>query len=207
MPKRAKPSQLTADMLREEMRYDPEDGKLWWIKRGPKRRLDRPAGTIAVRGRHGEDPMVVIGIKVAPGVYEKHYGHRLAWLWMTGAWPDPEVDHANQNTLDNRWSNLREANRSQQGANRIVRPDKLKGAYRASTKSPMWFSHIIKDGKKAYLGLFATEQEAHDAFVKASKEIHGKFHRASSERLTADKSVDDGSGRRFRGDKIQRRQS
>lgn len=174
-------SSLTAGEVGEHLRYDPETGDLWWIKRGPKRRLDRPAGVIAKRKRNGLVYCYrVIGISVMPRRYEKHYAHRLAFLLMTGRWPDPEVDHVDhRDTLNNRWSNLREATRSEQCANRIVRPLKLKGAYRASTASPMWFSHIVKNGKKTYLGLFATEQEAHAAFVEASKRIHGKFHRGA----------------------------
>lgn len=174
-------SLLTAEILHEHCRYDPAEKDMWWIKPGPKRRLDRPIGTVAMRGRPDGRKTYYrhVGISVKPGVYEKHYVHELIWLYMTGRWADPEVDHENRDGLDNRWCNLREATRSEACANRIVRPNKLKGAYRAATKSPMWFSHIVKDGKKTYLGLFATEQEAHDAFVEASKKLHGKFHRAS----------------------------
>lgn len=174
-----KRSLLTAELLREHLRYDPATGDLWWIKPGPKRQLDRPAGTIAMRGRPNGPKTYYrhLGISVKPGVYEKRYAHELIWLYMTGRWAHPEVDHKNQNGLDNRWSNLREATRSQQCANRIVRPNRLKGAYRADTKTPMWFSHIKKDGKKTYLGLYPTEQEAHDAYRKAAKRLHGKFAR------------------------------
>lgn len=173
-------SLLTAEWLHREMRYEPTGRDLWWAKTGPKRRLDRPAGAIVTRGRPKGLKIFYrqIGLSVVPGIYEKHYAHELIFLYMTGRWADPEVDHANQDGLDNRWLNLREATRSQACANRIVRPHKLKGAYRASTKSPRWFSHIKKNGKKTYLGIFATEQEAHEAFVKASKKLHGKFHRS-----------------------------
>lgn len=44
--------------------------------------------------------------------------HRLAWLWMTGEWPDPECDHINTVKNDNRWFNLRKATRGQNAANR-----------------------------------------------------------------------------------------
>lgn len=174
-------SLLTPEIVRQLFRYDPEERDLWWIVPGPKRRLDRPVGAVAVRGKpDGRKTYYrVVGLSVVPGVYEKHYAHELIWLYMTGRWADPEVDHENRDGLDNRWCNLREATRGEQCANRIVRPNSMKGAYRAATKSPMWVSHIRKDGKSTYLGLFATEQEAHDAFVEASKKLHGKFHRSS----------------------------
>lgn len=174
-------SLLTHELLLENFTYDPVEGTdLWWLKPGPKRRLDRPAGAIAKRGRpNGRKTYYrVVGISPKPGIYEKHYAHELIFFYVMGRWADPEVDHENRNGLDNRWSNLREATRSEQSANRIVRPDRLKGAYRVAGSSTLWFSHIRKNGKTIYLGCFKTEQEAHDAFVEASKRIHGKFHRA-----------------------------
>lgn len=52
---------------------------------------------------------------------------RVAFKYMTGIWPDPEVDHRNGNRLDDRWSNLREANSSQQGMNMKHRTDNTSG--------------------------------------------------------------------------------
>lgn len=172
-------SLLTPEIIHHLFRYDPEQRDLWWIQPGPKRRLDRPAGAIAIRGRPNgpKTRYRVIGLSVKPGVYEKHYAHELVFFYMTGRWADPEVDHINQNGLDNRWCNLREATRSEACANRVVRPNALKGAYRVAGSSTLWFSHIKKDGKTTYLGCFRTEQEAHDAFVEASKRLHGRFHR------------------------------
>jgi hypothetical protein len=31
----------------------------------------------------------------------------LAWLYMTGAWPDGEIEHIDGDPLNDRWSNLR----------------------------------------------------------------------------------------------------
>lgn len=170
-------SLLTAEILHEHCRYDPTEKDLWWIKPGPKRRLDQPAGTIAMRGRpNGRKTYYrVLGISVKPGVYEKHYAHELIWLYMTGEWADPEVDHENRDGLDNRWCNLRVATRSEANTNRLVR--RLKGAY-FHKEQGKWASQIKHKGKIIYLGFFNTEIEAHEAFVFASKRLNGKFHRA-----------------------------
>lgn len=45
--------------------------------------------------------------------YKAHSCHRLAWLYMTGEWPSEDIDHINRIRTDNRWSNLREASRSE----------------------------------------------------------------------------------------------
>jgi hypothetical protein len=44
-------------------------------------------------------------------------------------------------------------------------------------QSGKWQAQIQKDGKKINLGMFLTEHEAHEAYVKASNEIHGPFGR------------------------------
>lgn len=46
--------------------------------------------------------------------------HRVIFLMMTGRWPKPTCDHISRNTLDNRWSNLREATHAEQTANRVL---------------------------------------------------------------------------------------
>ena len=39
---------------------------------------------------------------------EEYIACRLAWFYMTGVWPI-EIDHANRNTMDDRWENLKES--------------------------------------------------------------------------------------------------
>ena len=54
-------------------------------------------------------------IRIASGFY---YSSRLAWLYMTGEWPEDQVDHINRIRDDDRWINLRAANQSQNSYNR-----------------------------------------------------------------------------------------
>jgi hypothetical protein len=66
-----------------------------------------------------------------------YLGHRLAWFYMTGEWPQHEIDHiakpnvtpeeAWANKSDNRWCNLGEATRGQNMANSIKRKDNKSG--------------------------------------------------------------------------------
>ena len=106
--------------------------------------------------------------------------HRLAFLYMTGSVPDGEVDHINGNPADNRWSNLRIADRAQNSKNRrklASSQTKFKGV----SKQPdcnRWRAEIFADGRKIYLGLFQTPEEAHAAYVDASQKYHGEFGRA-----------------------------
>lgn len=92
-----------------------------------------------------------------------------------------EVDHINGNGLDNRRINLRLATCAQNRKN--VRPHKksasgLKGAA-YHTQTGRWLARIKCDGKTHYLGIFQTAQQAHEAYCKASVELHGEFARLS----------------------------
>lgn len=83
-----------------------------------------------------------------------------------------EVDHINGNSLDNRKSNLRVCN---QFSNKSNRRDlnNLSGIYRKSKKgysASIW--HVCK---KIHIGLFPTKRLAHNAYVKMSRKLKGKF--------------------------------
>jgi HNH endonuclease/AP2 domain len=104
---------------------------------------------------------------------------RLAWLWMTGAWPVAEIDHINLDPGDNRFCNLREASRSQNKWNegkRLSNTSGIKGVswYRQNQK---WRADIRINGEKKHLGFFATIDEAAAAYASAAAEHFGEFAR------------------------------
>lgn len=90
---------------------------------------------------------------------------------------DENVDHINNDPLDNRRDNLRVASRSQNLANTLRstnRYSKLKGA-RYNKRYKSWSSSIQIDGKLIYLGTFSTDKEAHEAYKKAHAKRYGEF--------------------------------
>lgn len=87
------------------------------------------------------------------------------------------VDHINGNKLDNRKINLRVCTHAENLRNRgATKANKsgLKGAYWSKQRGK-WYSEIKVGGKKKYLGVFATAEEAHKAFLMAASEFHGEF--------------------------------
>jgi len=90
--------------------------------------------------------------------------HRLVWKMHYGVDPQMELDHINENKTDNRIENLREvttafntrrARKSAQGLPPGVALDKRSGRYQAQ---------VYRDGKRKHLGMFATAQEAGEAY-------------------------------------------
>lgn len=92
--------------------------------------------------------------------------HRLICAPVDGL----EVDHINRNKLDNRRSNLRSVTRSQNERNKSLRSDNTSG-YKGvhwDKSHKKWYAGIRHDGKRIYLGRFATAEEAsraYDAYV------------------------------------------
>ena len=85
------------------------------------------------------------------------------------------VDHINGDKLDNQKSNLRIVTHRENMHNmKSHRGGRLVGATicRARRYIPTpWKASIYIDGKKKHLGTFPTEQLAHEAYMKAFKEI------------------------------------
>ena len=137
---------LTQEYLQHVLHYDPETG-IWTWRNPISRSKMRPgdiAGRITSQGRRQ--------IRIASGFY---YSSRLAWLYMTGEWPEDQIDHINRIRDDDRWINLRAASQSQNSYNRAWAEES--GEWRGIRCCGKQFAACI-GGK--YLGLFKTFDEA-----------------------------------------------
>lgn len=167
-----KASGLTAERLREILDYDPETGVF-------RHKLSYGrvyAGTVA-GCRRARDYW---GVMISKRVY---LAHRLAWLYVHGAWPADEIDHINGVATDNRISNLREATSQQNKLNTAIKRRNKAGVKGAAwiAANGKWMSEIRIDGRRKFLGYFASPVEASNAYHAAAKEIHGEFYRQRPE--------------------------
>ena len=98
---------LTRARLRELFHYDPETGLFTrLITTSSRARAGMVAGSL-----HGEG---YLSIRIDGRLYLSHH---LAWFYMTGRWPRRIIDHEDTDGTNNRWVNLRKANKSGNGAN------------------------------------------------------------------------------------------
>lgn len=92
-----------------------------------------------------------------------------------------DIDHIDNNPLNNRRENLRITTQGQNLQNsgtqkRQIQKGILKGA-RFHKRDHKWSSSIKIDGKLIHLGTFDTMEEAHDAYCEAARKYHGEFAR------------------------------
>lgn len=161
---------IAQSLAAEVFSYDPETGIL-------TNRVDRPrpggkAGTEAgFDNKNGYRRVIVAG--------KKYYTHQIIWLLMTGEWPDDEIDHKDGNGMNNRWSNLRQADRFENTQNTKKRAHS-KQPYKGvrTNRSGNWEARIVCNKKYIHLGVFPSAEDARDAYVAAGIRLHGEFARA-----------------------------
>ena len=101
--------------------------------------------------------------------------------------PNPEnkpiVDHIDGNISNNvfynlRWATSAENNHNRRGSvsyNGKKCTSKYKGVF-FHKRDKKWISSISINRKRLHLGYFTTEEEAHKAYDKKAKELHGEFY-------------------------------
>ena len=166
---------ITAERLRTILRYDPKTGYLYWNRRSDVGEWwnGRFAGKQA--GAH-LDRKGYATIAIDNHTYRTH---RVIWAYVTGEWPDTEVDHRDTNRQNNRFENLRKASTEQQRMNMSLHRDSQTGFKGVSKNKEFGFrARIWLNKKEVTLGYFATAEEAHAAYVEAANKHFGAFARS-----------------------------
>ena len=155
-------SRLSAERLREVIHYEPTTGVFTWIK---------PTTRSVKVGDVAGSPDRYVGI-VIDG--RRHYGHRLAWLYVHGQLPLGPIDHVNGNGLDNRIENIRPCTDSENQQNRAANRTNKTGLIGISwhNRDSRWHAQIGMNGKTYSLGFFKGPIDAHNAYLEAKLQIH-----------------------------------
>lgn len=111
--------------------------------------------------------------------------HRLAWLLYYGEMPSCPLDHANRVRDDNRISNLRLATVAENNRNKSVQSTNtsgMPGVYWSAGHNK-WKVQLTVGGKRHFLGLHATFDNAKAARLSAERTHFGEF-RPSNDNVT-----------------------
>ena len=156
---------MNQQRLHQRLHYDPSTGVFTW--KAPEKPGQNAEGTVA--GSHCDKGYLVIGIDRK--VYK---AHRLAWLYMTGSWPECQIDHINGVKDDNRWANLRQATNAQNCCNRTrFNSTGYRNVVRG--RSGKFYAKVNFAGKRLQRGGFETAEEAAIAAAQFRHELHGDY--------------------------------
>lgn len=159
---------LSPERLKTLLSYNPLTGDFFWASSNSPR--------VKAGERAGSFTQGYMNIQVDGKLYR---AHRLAWLYMSGCWPESGIDHINGDSTDNRIANLREANQSQNTAN-AKRKVTCKSGFKGVTQyRSRWVASIGRNGRKQHLGVFDTPELAHAAYVAAATARYGEYARAA----------------------------
>lgn len=176
MSNSAKAPKLTQSLVQSILDYDPETGQFRWRQRADvgKAWNKRYAGKVAGYVWRASPNVQYRCIRILDWPF---LAHRVAWLHVTGEWPENLIDHRDMNGLNNAWANLRAADKTQNGNNRgVTRRNKL-GLKGVRQQGSRFHANISINGRQTYLGSFATAQDAHKAYCRAAVKHRGEFGR------------------------------
>jgi hypothetical protein len=171
---------LTCDYLHSLFLYNPETGELFRKERPLSHFKTEMAGRTwntrfanKIVSATDKDGYLFVGID-----YRRYTVHNIAYMMMTGEWPKQDMDHKDRTRTNNKWSNLRDATRSQNMRNTKVYATSSSGVKGVTPHGKRWMAKINHQKKQIYLGIFPDMQSAIESRRKAEKALHGEYRAA-----------------------------
>ena len=150
----------------EELEYDKETGLFTWkIKRKSVNKGD-------IAGYAMRDGYIMIGINK-----KRILAHRLAWFFVTGDFPEDQIDHIDGNRSNNSFKNLRPSSHSQNQHNRAMLKNNTSGVKGVSFDkfNGKWRANCMVNRVPKQLGSFDNKHDAEIAVKKYREENHMQF--------------------------------
>lgn len=161
---------ITPELCRQLLRYEPETGKLFWLQRA-----DNPQFT----GRWaGKEAFTCLCAGYRTGRLFDHLfmAHRVIWAICNGAWPKQDIDHISGNRSDNRLSNLRAVDRTTNTQNQGLCRRNKSGHVGVSwcAERGKWDARIKANGRVVLLGRHGSFEDA--VAARTAAEVRYGFH-------------------------------
>ena len=159
------------ELAKSKLNYDPITGDFTWKFRAGSTKNGKAAGTINSKGYR----------KISQVIDKKKYqlrAHRLAWFITHNELPKQQIDHIDEDKLNNAISNLRSCTQSQNKMNQGKYANNTSGFKGVSwhRKGQKWMASVRINGKNKHLGLFTTAESASAVYEAKAKEGFGKFY-------------------------------
>lgn len=163
---------ISQNELKEILHYNPDTGIFTELTNRKNKKIGEPIGTVDKKG-------YIVGT-----INKKQYKmHRLAYLYMTGSFPD-KIDHKNHVVSDNRWENIRNASSFENMQNTKMSSRNTSGCVGVywNRVNDRWEARINVNKKRIFLGSFIVYHEAVNARKNAEvlygfHENHGKTNK------------------------------
>ena len=159
---------LNQTKLQELLHYCEDTGIFTnLITRGPRAQAGQPAGCLNKSTGY-------IHINIAGTIYQ---AHRLAHLYVTGEWPQDQIDHESHIRSDNAWDNLKAVTHAENAKNQSISSNNTSGQTGITWNKVAfkWQAYITVDGKQIHLGLHERFSEALD--TRKLAEVAYGYHR------------------------------
>jgi len=179
--------ELTAEIARELLTYNPDTGKLFWKERSTKYFKNSKKGAKSWNARWaGKEALTAITRRKSGQISrldgqiltKKYYAHRIAWLIYYGEWPKNQIDHINQDPIDNRIKNLRDVTNAENGKNQRLHSNNTSGyigvSFYKHKRYKKYRARIRINTILKHLGYYDTAEEA--AAARAVANINYNFH-------------------------------
>lgn len=173
-------TKIDPDILRSLLRYEPETGKLYWLKRGAEHYQD---SRCSAAGQAAQWNAIYAGKEAFSSKSRSGYmkgailgrhmnAHRVIWALVNGVWPK-EIDHINGDKADNRIENLRSVTSSENNKNRRLPACNKSGRIGVfwHARHKCWRAFIGHQGKRIHLGSFQVKDDAIAARKRAEKDF------------------------------------
>jgi len=161
---------ITQAELKQILHYEPITGKFTWLARVANCiHIGDEAGSVFKKSTTLSYLHIQIDKKVCKA-------HRLAWLYMTGNYPQHGVLHDDGDGLNNRWTNLSDNTQAENALNRKLNSNNESGQSGVMwrERDQRWIAQINIDGKQTHLGQFKEKVDAITARKQA--ELNHNYH-------------------------------
>jgi HNH endonuclease len=172
---------ITPDLLRQLIEYNPVTGEMFWKRRTSKHFIDNNRLSRSARAKVFNARLA--GIRINGSTHKGYISttvlqinfklHRIAWAIYYGEWPNGQIDHINHDRANNSIANLRVVSNAINQRNGGMRSDNSSGVCGVAWNPDRnkWRARITVDGAIKNLGCFTDINDA----ITARKNAESQF--------------------------------